>query len=112
MKFQKDFSRNKVVVKILISQIIYAVASMYLNQLFNAPNSGAFGNWSCKKILRAFIGLMFQSIVAGIDSDWNQFVYIENCSVFTCMFEVRQIVIFSSNSKLRACIFKRTFHEW
>ena len=56
-KFQKDFNRNKVFAKILIFQIVYAVASMHLNRLFDASNSGAFGNWSCKKIPRAFIGL-------------------------------------------------------
>ena len=43
-KFRKDFSNNKVFVKILMSQMVYAVASMHLNQLFDAPNSGAFGN--------------------------------------------------------------------
>ena len=111
-KFRKDFSNNKVFVKILMSQMVYAVASMHLNQLFDAPNSGAFGNWSCKKIPRAFIGLAFQSVAAGIDSDWNKFIYVENCRAFTCMFKVRQLVIFSSNSKSRGWVFKRTFHEW
>ena len=71
---------------------------MHLNRLFDVPNSGAFGNWSCKKIPRAFIRLAFQSIVAGIDSDWNQFIDIDNCSTFTYLFKVRQIDIFSSNS--------------
>ena len=68
-KFRKDFSRNKVFVKILMSQMVYAMASMRLDRLFAAPNSGAFGNWNCKKIPRAFIRLAFQSVAVGIDSD-------------------------------------------
>src|SRR5436190_865291 len=32
-KFRKDFSRNKVFVKILMSQMVYAMASMRLNRL-------------------------------------------------------------------------------
>ena len=43
-KFRKDFSRNKVFVKILMSQMVYVVTSMHLNRRFDAPNSSAFGN--------------------------------------------------------------------